>query len=239
MNWGTVRESIKGILDKPDAHDSIIEEAMVEAMRFNRKYNFWFNEGFLKIYTSEDVYAYELPTDFVGLKGKLFYVPANNSSPEGRRELECLTSQLVETHQTDSYDAWDATIASGPPRGYALFANTLILSPRPDSDDNLIEGRYIRDDGIPRIYYDYSSGTATLEKIDPRGVAITDNYTGAWLNEGQDLTKMRAVYILASRIYSDQGKTAMAIQQWAEILNSLQAENSLRRGGSMKVRPHL
>lgn len=229
-DWQTVRKVILEEVDRPN-DTTYANRALVEALRFHRSDHYWFNEGYFDLLTTADTYRYKLPDDFVRQIGELYRSPSG--SPTARYRLANRTVDFVTQYRhvgtdPDRWGSWEAGISSGPPSSYAYFNGELVLQPIPDTSSDIISGRYVRDLGIPSIKYD---GTNWL-LYEPwsQTTTLPATFTNAWLTEGQDLIRSRAVHILQQRYYRNPEAAQAALFENVETKNRLLVEGHRRRG---------
>jgi hypothetical protein len=225
-SWTDIKQRILDEINKPNDGE-LVDQALIEALKFHRSDTWWFNQGTWEVRTVADQSTYPLPTDFVSLIDNPFLTQSTENNND-RRILENRTQEWIDAYQNHQWDYWEAELSTGPPRGCAIVhpdnVPSIFVAPIPTQADWRIDGRYYRDFDIPyRRYISsawamYHSGTNTaLEEAD---------YTSPWL-EGiaGDLIAARAMYYLASRFYSDPNATQTYLLLWSEIKNQMITEN--------------
>lgn len=219
--------------------------AIIEAIRYNRKYRFHFNEKWFTFQTQENEGRYDLPVDFIGLvPDSVFSVPNNEFL--SKKKLKSLPIQHANQVQQSSV----ASISYreiGSPYAYAVDGGSkqMVILPIPSSGGDSIEYLYIADIGTPVMKYTGSAWAFYVPSDD--GVVVNAastlpaTFSNAWFQDAYWLTFCRAAYNLLSRTYGGtQGAAERAsqyINQWAEHLNSLRSETRLMRGAT-EIRKH-
>lgn len=220
--------------------------AIIEAIRFNRKYRFPWNERWYTFQTVSNKDRYELPKDFLGLiPDTVFSVPSNDFLHKSK--LKSIPIQQANQVQQSSV----ASIAYrevGAPFAYAIDpgSRSFVVLPIPSSDGDAIEFMYVADVGTPVMKY---TGSAWAFYAPPETGVVTTaaetlpaTFSNPWFQEAFWLTFCRAMHILLTRTYGGlQGSVEKAnqyITQWAEQLNSLRSEARMMRG-AFELRKHI
>lgn len=211
--------------------------AIIESMRFNRRFPFYFNTGTYRTETKIGEYTVNLPSDFLGVLGGVFYTPTYNlngtSVTSGSRyQLTQGSVDNIESLRLKGTDYGRETV-TGYATMYAIDTNgspaRILLSPVPTSVDT-IDFRMIYDLGTPDI--DGSGGWSYYE----RGTLTAWSGESRWFKEAVDLIKYRALYILWSGVYGGSdvadGFAMKNLNKWKEEYSRLCGETSrLRSGG--------
>lgn len=225
----TLRKMIMEELDRPN-DSTYVDRAIVEALRYHRADHFWFNEGYFELVTTQGQWAYDLPADFIRQIGHVYFTRA--SSPTDRKVLRNKTSDYVEQARylgtdPDHWGTWESGMSSGTPSCYALYDGQLVLSPMADTTGDKINGRYVRDLGIPTVLYDGSNWQLYLPNTSSTTLPAT--YTNDWYKDGQDLIRTRTNYILYTRYYKNPDAAQSAAMENAEALVRMRTEFTRRR----------
>ena len=228
MNWATLKQDILETIDKPN-DGSLVERAMCESLRFLRSMRFWWNEGNLQVATTAEVEQYDLPDDFLGFIGKVFY--SDDSMSGTKFEMSPRTVDWIESSWSVGVE-WESTVNTGRPLFYALSSSKLLVSPVPDAEGAIIEGRYLRDLGTPREYY---SGSAWSVYAPNTETAISSTFSHAWFTEGYDILKHRTIYTLYDNVYKDQEISQKHLQKYLEFLDR-QRSSTNRRKAAREIR---
>ena len=202
---------------------------IIEALRYNRTHETYFNKKKFYLTLVEDQPDYPLAIDYLGVIGKVKY--HSDSTLTDERELLDGGIDLVERFQY--IDEYDNSWATGEVSAYAVDdeGKRIIFGPAPASDGGVVSFRYIADLGTPT--YTISGGTYTfLKPFSSDALTVTDTYSNKWLTEGQDATRCRAIYYWWSRAYGGTQEADIKAQksliQWQDAINALRAESSKR-----------
>ncbi len=229
----TLVGQLKSDLDKPNG-DTLIKRGVIEAMRYMRGEQFWFNEGRLKIATVANQWNYSLPDDFLKLTGKPLY--ERNGSETSRVPLEVRPVAWVEEFRYSGLEPlhvgqWEAGLQNGPPHSCALFANEILLVPVPDQSGDLITAPYVRDLGTPSYSFD---GTSTWTFTEPDGATpLPDDYTNEWLKKAYDLVRARATYYLQQNVFRDYDAAQIALAEYQDIVTRGHRQSNVRTGAAV------
>lgn len=213
--------------------------SIAEALRYNRAIETWFNRRKIYITLEEDRYAYDLPADFFGIIGPVFYRPNTDEdtvSTVSQRKLRDGSQDMVEEyrHFATDYSSSVNMFTRGQAELYAVddTANQILFSPIPSSSDGIVHFRYLSDLGTITYKHDgtnwvfYEPGTETA-------ISVTSTYTNAWFTEGIDMLRERTMYYLWSRVYggSQEGeqKAQRSLLQWKDAQTRINAEGSKRQ----------
>lgn len=215
----------------PQAVKDDVGIAICEALKFNRKNLYYFNEKRAELATKEDEYAYDLPSDFLGFVGGVYYTPSG-SDGSFRFQLKEATTDEVESYRFSGND-YNSFATSGRPLLYSvdMVGKRLIVAPVCSTSDEKIEFRYLSDLGSPRYRY-ASSAWAFYEGDTENAIADTSTYTNAWFTEAFDLTMWRALYYLWSSIYGGTEESAAKAQ--TAMLSHTEARLRLMDEGSKR-----
>lgn len=230
-DWQTVKQAILAEANRPN-DSTAVERALCEALRFNRNQQAWFNEGESYITTVADQYVYDLPPDFLSMIGSPYFSASGSSA---RRTLIGRSRQFVEDFKYSNSGVIDdeTDLLNGTPMYFATDARKIYLLPVPSEAGATVTFRYLRDMGSPYMKY---SGSAWSVYDPDSNVALSATYTNPWLDEAQDVTRFRALYIYYNTL-GNQEAAGAAMQQWLEALRQLRVRNTKAKG-SVKVRGH-
>ena len=229
-DWQTMVADILQEVNKPNDSD-LADRAIASALRYLRSERFWFNEGTFEIITIKDQFEYAMPTDFVSLIDRPYITWDTSSS---RRALLDKTHEFTNDyrHYTWEFNGFSVT-NQGVPAAFALVPDSdmpqrskMVVVPIPDQDGRIIDGRYVRDFGIPLVKYTGSAWTL----LDPANETDTvpPTYTSPWFIEGYDLLKNRAIYYMYKRYYRDMEAAQAAVLEYADHFNRLRVEHNRR-----------
>ena len=222
MNWATIKQDILETIDKP-SDGSLVERNLCQTLRFLRSIRFWWNEGRFSLFTTTDKGEYDLPHDFLGFVGKVFYTDSSGSG--AKREMGAKTMDWLESYRYTS-DDWDASLAAGRPLYYALTTDKIWLSPIPQRDGDEVSGRYLMDLGTPQEYY---SGSAWSVYAPNTETAIASTFSHAFFKEGYDILKHRCIYNLFNDVYKDAENAQVHLQKYLEAMDRVRSESTRRK----------
>ena len=225
---------------------AFVDIAIADALRHVRREELWFNGGRHSFTVAEDVYQYPLPSDFLGMRGKV-YVTIGGSTSNGYRAIEPATPDEVEELLFLGID-YDTTQTTGTAGKYAvdLLDKVLLIAPMPSDSGDLISFKYTRDLGTPNYTVSATSSappsvSPTVTLTGPNSETIPATFTNAWFDEGFKLVKERATYELWSRFHGGteeaQAKAQGALMRYLEELQRLKSENAMLLS-NVKVRRH-
>lgn len=196
-----------------------VDRAIIDSLRFNRRYRFWFNIGTAEHDTVADQYSYALPTDYLSIVGDVYYTASGGSV---RTPMMELTVDELEASR-GVYEG--GTSIASTPRAYACDGTSLLVSPAPSVDDETIDYRYHKDLGVPTYAYD---GSAWVFR-EPDGDPLQDDYTNDFLVHASELVRTRAAYYLHTDNFPRPERAQASLQRWLEALAQLRAESTRRR----------
>jgi len=213
--------------------------AIIDSINFTKRQKAWFNERRHTIYSSDGVFGYPLPNDFMGLVGNVYYTASDND-PLTRVVLRYRSPEWCEEHKSRG-EEWDTSVNSGNPDFYSIDAgaNEMLLVPIPYQDGDKIEFKYVVDDGVPT--YKVVSTTWTFY-LPNSSETLPATFTNVWFTSAYRMIFARAAYYLLTGAYGGT-EAAMVkgteyIKQWAEELNKLRAETK-SKASPRGVRRHI
>src|SRR5690606_16805633 len=220
--------------------------AIIESIRFNRRYRFWFNTRHYVFQTTSNQDRYAMPTDFLGLiQDSVYSVPGYDFL--SKRRLKSVPLQWAEQNQQSIIPS-AAYREIGSPHAFSIDMGTkeMIIIPIPSDNGDHIEIHYVADIGTPVAKF--ASGAWAFYAPPETGVQTTaaetlpNTFTNAWFQEAYELTLTRAAYYLFSRTYGGvQGAAEKAnqyITQWMEQLNALRSSTRLLSSAT-EIRKHI
>lgn len=228
-DWQTIKQAILEEADKPNDGE-LVERAMCEALRFMRALRFWWNEDIGTITTVADQTEYDLPTDFLSIIGKAYYI--NSGDTNSKRVMYERTVDWIEDFRYDGFD-WDSMAMSGPPQFYTIRESKMLILPVPSTSGDTVEFRYVKDLGTPIEKYD---GTAWTTYQSNGTTAMTTTFSNAWFVIGRDMLKHRALYTLYDNFYKDDGLAQKHLGKYLEALQRIRGQFTRRRA-TRSVRP--
>lgn len=212
--------------------------SIAEALRYNRTQEVWFNKTVFWVSLSEGIFEYDLPEDFLGIVGSVFYRPSSTTDPSQtyQRVLRDGGIDMVEElrmYPSDFTGGYDY-FAKGEAEKFAIddASHKIVLAPIPSNSDGTVHFRYLADLGT--ITYKHSgSAWVFYEPFTQTAITTTSTYSNAWFTEGADALRERAMYYLWSRVYggSEEGETKAqrSLLQWQDAMQKLIRETSKKQ----------
>lgn len=203
-----------------------VTKAIIESIKYNRRYKFGFNTAKHKFYTDANVRGYKLPLDFMSLVSDPYIQSAEDSY--NKRRLVYRPMDWVEENEHRGTE-FETSINSGTPIAFSIDTSVkqMELIPIPSSSGDVVTFTYHLDPGTPVAKY---TGSAWVYYAPNTQDTLAATYTNAWFVEGYELIYNRAAYILWSRVMGGTEEAGMRgaehIKQWAEELNRLRAEDN-------------
>lgn len=218
--------------------DNDVSRAIIDSIKFNRRYDFGFTRGKADIYTISDQFEYPLPEGFLGITGDVWSTPSLDTT--GRYTLK---NRPIDWMEKNRYrvNGQDRTLNTGDVGYYGINVATksIVLSPVPSDDGTLIEFYYHYDPGTPDFVY---TGSAWAFYDPGTTNAISGTYSNAWFTDAYRLTFNRAAYYLLTGAYGGTEEAAMKaqqyMQQWSEELNRLRGDFA-KYVGNREIRRYL
>lgn len=213
--------------------------SIIESIRYNRRFHFWFTEKEGTILTEANQWQYPVPLDLLQMLSDPFYIDGTASS-DFRNQLRQETWEWMNEHYNRVAE-WQSTVNTGSPRRYHmdLVSRKIWLLPIPNETGNSVIFRYHKDCGTPS--YKYTGSAWAFYKPNSED-ALPDAFSNEWFTEGYHLIYARASYLMWSRPYGGtQEATIMSqqsLQQWAEELNRLRGETT-GRSAQPAIRRHI
>lgn len=210
--------------------------AIVDAFRHVRNEEFWFNGASYTFETEDSRVFYDLPDDFLKVRGAVFLRDSLTSN--SRLELIPMTLDELERYRFGHFDTdgFYHSELQGSSIAYALdrVGKRIGLAPETSGGD-VVEMRYTRDFGTPT----YSASTttsappslsATYTMLTPDGGTFNADFSTPMLEHGYKLLKERALYELYSNYEGGNEQMAAnsqrALMRYLEELQRLRAETT-------------
>lgn len=229
----TLQADVENALRK---RSPFITPAIVDAFLYVRGEELWFNGGFYKFETVEDVQEYPLPSDYLKMRGAVFMRDELGST--NRLELFPMSNDEVERYTfglggTD--DAWgDQMNGTAGVYGIDRIGKKMLLGPT-ETGGRVVEFRYTRDFGSPAYTSTTTTSappsmTATYTMTGPDGQTIPATFTTPLIEHAYKLLKERALYELYSNYEGGneamQAKANSSLMRYIEELQRLRAETA-------------
>lgn len=195
--------------DTTNEYETQIESAILSAIRYCERGQFYFNESRDITFLTVDGQQWYDASDNPDIPTLVRIVAAFSEDGNGEsNELRRVTSQELETMA-------DNTASTGEPYCYAYFGQKIRLYPIPGATVYTIR---------------LQTGPYRLDKI------TAANQTNAWITEAFDMVKARAKYILAKDTLKDAVVAAEALNDYREQHDALVMETSKRKAtGQIKA----
>lgn len=213
--------------------------AIIDSMNFHKKSHFWFNQVKYKIATSQEVFRYALPVDYVSIIGRPLYNSSSNESAT-RRLLEYRPIDWCEENKWRGTET-EMTINTGSPEVYSVdeATNELVLIPVPYVDGETVEFTYLSDCEIPYYIHD---GSSWLFYRKGTTEAISDTFSNAWLENALEMIIYKAAQNMLVGPYGLTEERAMQsaqfAQRWAEQMQNFKGENT-KRSSVTRIARHI
>lgn len=211
-----------------------IKRKIIDAILFHRSKRLWFSERSFRFNLTSGVGDYfpndtsGLPSDLVEIVGNRLWVSLDGSEtqvyPIYRIPTDTFEEHRAVDYVTDQPFRWD------------FWSGRLRLTPKPDNSLHILEGRYVRDIGVPRAEY---SGSAWTFKTPDDANTLDGAYTSDWFGDGRMLIRHYATYLLHSEVLSDEPAANRSLQRWLEAKASIEDESEGKTAGAVCVVPTL
>lgn len=207
---------------------------LLSAMRFSRDKRLWFSERTFSFNLQAGVSAYSPgngpPRDMVEVVGRTLWVLIGGSQ-DNRWPVNREPSAQLEYFRQDGTgqsqpDVWD------------WHAQQLRFYPTPNSSDDVVEGRYVVDIGVPVVKWEAGAfmfyAPDGLTKL---STAELEAFSNDWTEPGGagDMIRCRASYLL----YRDSLKNPEAandqLAAWLEQTAQLENETEARTAGATEI----
>lgn len=216
-----------------------IDAAIYTALTKLRSEPLGFNVAKYSLSLVTDKANYPLPKDFVGLRGKVYCTPTNQSE-SSRYELSPRSADELERYRygVDDYRGGETV---GPAKWYAIDHSGMefLVAPIPSEDGDKVFLKYTKDLGTPKLSVSVTastppnSATATMTLLSPDGGTIESTFTNAWIKDGFDAVRSLALYNLLSRWHNGGENAAqraqLALLQHIDELQRLRGEASAKQ----------
>lgn len=219
--------------------DSDVSLAIIESIKYNRRYNLGFNQTTGVLLTEANVQKYQLPADYLGMSGEVLY-STSSTGTDGKKALVNRPLDFVEVNRYLDEEV-SSSLEIGTPWCYGIDPKDkrIAFSPIPSSTGERIEFTYVRDCGTPEFKY---TGSAWAFYKPNTLDAITGTFTNEYFTDAYYLVYNRAAFILWSRPRGGTEEATIraqaSLQMWAEELSRMRAEaNKIVSGAA--VRPRL
>lgn len=218
-----------------------VDAAIAESIKFCRNEEYWFNGGKHSFLTQADTYKYDLPSEYLSIRGEVFVRP--NGSDGTRYVARHISLDDLESYLF-SLSEWDGYQSTGRTKVFAVdnIERKIYLGPTPSSDGDEIYFRYTRDLGTP-VYTATTTSSAppslatVVTLLGPDGQALPSSFSNEWFKEGFDLIRNRALYYLWSRFHGGTEESQMKAQNY--LMQFLEEKMRLIGESTSKTSPTL
>lgn len=225
MDLATMRAVLKSELRQNSPY---IDGAIADAIDYNKSEILKFNGASATILTIPSQYSYDLPEDFISLRGDVYITPATGSGSNkikmGSVAVDALEELLFSDYSTDGTEYY------GSPQMCAItnftdVSDSILIAPRPSEGADTIFFRYTKDLGTLQFSASITTSSPpslapVFALLDKDGNTVASTYTSAWFKEGRELIRSRAMYYLWTRYHGGteeaQLKGQAALMQWTE-----------------------
>jgi hypothetical protein len=213
-----------------------VDSAIADAIDFCKKEPLKFNGSSYTLNLYGDQHSYDLPKDYIALRGDIFITPAD-SGTQYRYKLKSGTISEVEEYlfanpAASDYLSNDSTFI------YAIDVNCdegskILVAPRPSTGGQTLFFRYTKDIGTPKYTSSITTSTPpslnnTITLLGPDGETLASTFTNAWFKEGSQLIRARAIYLLWTSFHGGTEQAAIkaqgALMKWNEEMMKHRSE---------------
>jgi hypothetical protein len=225
MNLGTVREKIKADTHRISTEDHYhIYRAIEYAIRKYYRISFNWNKGETMFRSSGQKTAVIADGDVVGTDNgypsdllRIVRVAPWDRPWQRMRPMSLAT--LQDTYPSRRTDDGKETTGFGSPKIWAYEDKILYI--RPITEEAVAyQLEYIRDIGLIKVAFLEGNWITTVD-----GVKVDDDYTNAWLDEGQDLIIEVAKFRLFTSVYADVERAQAAQYMEKDLYKNLIARD--------------
>ena len=229
------------------SNSPFVDVAIADAIRHVRSERLWFNGNRHSFLTVANQYQYQLPADFLGIRGKVYCTSSTDST--SRYRLQPATADELEEYLYEGYDGYDSIQNTGVPRKYAidLMDKVMLIGPIPSDGGDGISFKYTKDLGTPTYTISTTNSappslSPTVTLAGPNGETLESTYKTEWFGEGFKLVKERALYELFTRFHAGTDDSAQqgtaALTRYLEELQRLRGETAQTQS-NITVRKYL
>lgn len=225
--------------------DSILR-SIAESLKYLRSQSVYFNEKTCIIQLESGKNKYELPQDYLGIKGDVMYFSSftdTNFFPLTNTTIDHLLivrpSDTELNSQSEDGVSEFFTASESNSNYYAIDNEGRFIYL--GKQTGFIKLRYLADLGTIDYKHDGSNWIFRIPKTDT-AITQTSTYSNRWFTDGFDILKTRCEYYLWSREFGDTEtsaqKASVCLGQSMDALNQVQNEGRTR-SSSTEIRRHL
>jgi len=233
-NGGNLGSIVQMIVD--DLHvpiPSVVQRAVVQAMRFCRDKRYYFSDKELRLTLTAGRQTYRpgdgfgLPADLVEIASRRIWILINGSEDQ-RVACDRVDSAGFE----ESRAGWGNS--KSQPEGWDFRMGGLRFTPPASTSVDVAELRYLSDLGIPKCVYD----TGAYRYFHPTtGAEMSstelDAFTNDWLTQDNaaEMIRARAMYMVQKNYTRDPEGANDSLGVWLEMVAQLENETESRTAG--------
>lgn len=236
MSWANIRQQL---LD--DTHSLVdsttVDRKIAESMRFHKSKRLWFSERTFSFNLKAGQNAYSLgdgpPPNLVEVVGRTIYILIGGSTDQ---RMPCTR---IPSQRYDSLRMFGIT--QSQPVHWDFYGNQMRFYPVPISDDDVVEGRYVVDIGIPEIRYNQNSSAYEFYKPPTFTQLMTAAELSAFENDWTDMNgagymiKARAAHYLYNQNLKDPEGADAWLNAWLEHVGVVEEETEEKTAGATEI----
>ena len=226
-----------------------INGAIGDALRYVRTEELWFNQDKCYIDTVADLTEYELPDDFLQIRGDIWCTPSTQTDTRYRLSRRTVDEVEMAKYSASDFDYGYGGLTSGLPRICAIDSDgkSLLVAPVVQTSGDRLFFRYTKDLGTP--LYSATVGSSAppsaatvFTLLGPKGETLPSTFTNDWFTEGFTLVRAKAVHYLWTRYHGGTEEAMMKAQnaysEYNDELRRLWGETSDKQS-VVRVRGYL
>jgi hypothetical protein len=236
VSWANLRQQL---LD--DSHalvdSTTVDRKIAEALRFHKANRLWFSERTFQFGLVAGQSAYTLgngpPANLAEVVGRTIYILIGGSTDQ---RMPCTR---IPSQRYDSLRMFGIT--QSQPVHWDFFGNQMRFYPTPISSDDVVEGRYVVDIGVPQVKYNNNSSVYEFYHP-PDGVRLMSSAElAAFENDWTDMASAghmvmaRAAYYLYSQTLKDPDAAESWLNAWLEQKALLDDETEALTAGATEI----
>ena len=224
-----------------------MDASIADAIQHVRNEVLYFNGDRHSFLTEANRYEYELPSSFLGLRGKVRAVE-NNSTTSNPYELQPMTADELEDTLYSGVD-YGSEEESGVAGRYAidLLEKKILIGPIPSTAGDRVYFKFTADLGTPTYTMTTAASAppslgSVVTLLGINGQTLESTFTNAWFKQGFKLVRERALFELLTTYEGGSEETGvqaqLALTRYLEELNRLRGESNQIQSGR-EIRKHL
>lgn len=228
MNLGTMAREITENTRSQVTTDQVWR-AIIDAIDFHRARRLWWSERTFrfKLTAGRDGYApgdgFGLPADLIEIVGERIWISLDGDLTQ-RVPISRIPTDHMEEERAFAY-------SPGEPYSWDFWEGQLRVTPSPDSSLHIVDGRYVRNIGVPQVEW---KANAWVFKTPDGSQPLDTDYTSDWFQDGRRLIRPYATYLIYSEILADEAAGNRALTRWLEGKAAIEEENEGRTAGGLR-----